>query len=141
MELKSLASDGYMYVPQTQTGGMSTLFLPCIMKYAAKPSLGCRLPITIHPSNLIHAIQTHRSYPPYPISHSQGLRKRSLQNIHSLGRLPSHRHIVGRRMRGLDLDMLVGLQLGPKHWSALSQNSACCGPVSPLSILHFEPLI
>lgn len=124
MELKSLTSDGYMYVPQAQTGDISTLFLPCIMRYAAKPSLGCRLPITIHPSNLIHAIQTHRSYPPYPISHSQGLRKRSLQNIHS-SRSPAfasaHR---GQANEGSRFGHVGGVATWPK---------ALVGAISPTS--------
>lgn len=115
------------------------------MRHAAKPFLGCRPPITAHPSNLIHAIQTRHSYPPHTQSRiARDSASGPCKIFTPLGRLPSHLHIEGRRMRGLDLYMLVGLQLGPKHWSALSlrpPNSARCLLLlrtrEPLSALHF----
>lgn len=134
MELKSLAdgvaasSDGY--VPQTQTRDTSTLFLPCIMRYAAKPF--SRLSTTNHRQS--QQPNSRHSDPIVLIHHTQSRIARDSASgpckiFTPLGLLPSHLHIVGRRMRGLDLGMLVGLQLGPKHWSALSlqpPNSAYC---------------
>lgn len=134
MELKSLAdgvaasSDGW--VPQTQTRDTSTLFLPCIMRYAAKPF--SRLSTTNHRQS--QQPNSRHSDPIVLIHHTQSRIARDSASgpckiFTPLGLLPSHLHIVGRRMRGLDLGMLVGLQLGPKHWSALSlqpPNSAYC---------------